>query len=234
MYARTIAIDGPAGSGKSTVGAMLADRIGHIFLDAGLLYRAITHEALANNLPPDDAVQMAGLAEALRVDIQATSTGSHLMLINGEDIAAGLHSDAVSRAVAIAAAHPEVRAHVRRIQMQIARHHRVVYAGRDIGTVVLPNADLKIFLYASLEERAARRYAALSQTSLNASLERIREDLRLRDEMDTHRAESPMKMADDAILLKTDGMTIEDVLEQLLSYARRSNNRNLMRPSYTA
>jgi cytidylate kinase len=211
---------------------MLADRIGHIFLDAGLLYRAITHQALANNLPPDDAMQMAALAEALRVDIQTIPAGGHLMLINGEDIAAGLHSDAVNHAVAVAAAHPNVRAHVRRIQIQLARHHRVVYAGRDIGTVVLPNADLKIFLYASLEERAARRYAA--QASSSASLERIREELRLRDEMDTHRAESPMKMADDAILLKTDGMTIEDVLEQLLSYARRSNNRNLMRPSYTA
>jgi cytidylate kinase len=231
MYARTIAIDGPAGSGKSTVGALLADRIGHVFLDAGLLYRAITHQALANNLPPDDARQMAALAEALRVDIQTLPADGHLMLINGADIAAGLHSEAVNRAVAIAAAHPEVRAHVRRIQMQIARHHRVVYAGRDIGTVVLPNADLKIFLYASLEERAARRYAA--QTSPNASLERIREELRLRDEMDTHRAASPMKMADDAILIKTDGLTIDEVLERLLEYARRSNNRNLMHPSYT-
>lgn len=205
-YATTIAIDGPAASGKSTLGARLAKQLNYTFVDAGTLYRAITHEALARLLDIDDEAAMGRLARNIRLDINMHG-------IN-------LHSEAVNRAVAVVAAHPEVRASVRRIQRDIAQNGRVVFAGRDIGTVVLPNADLKFFLQVSLKERVERRYSALVKTSPHITREQVWDDLLRRDELDSTRAVSPMRPADDAILIHTDGLSIDAALAVLLRYAQ--------------
>lgn len=214
MIATTIAIDGPAASGKSTLGARLADKLRYTFVDAGVLYRAITHEALAQKLNIHNEGAMVKLARGLHVEIDPQQ---RTLLLHGEN--ADLHSDAVNGAVAVVAAYPDVRESVRRIQREIAQSRAVVFAGRDIGTVVLPQADLKLFLQASLDERVERRYASLTQSTLTR--EQLREDLRNRDEMDTHRSESPMRAAEDAIVVQTDGMGIEAVLAVLMRHATR-------------
>ena len=213
-YATTIAIDGPAASGKSTLGARLADKLLYTFVDAGVLYRAITHEALSHKLDIHDEVAMVRVARHLRVEIDPQRRG---ILLQGQS--ADLHSTAVNKAVAVISAYADVRESVRRIQREIAQSRAVVFAGRDIGTVVLPNADLKLFLQASLDERVERRYASLTQAGTNITREQLREDLRKRDDMDSHRSESPMRAADDAIIIDTDGMSIDEVLAVMLHHA---------------
>lgn len=212
-YATTIAIDGPAASGKSTLGARLADKLNYTFVDAGILYRVITHEALAQKLDIHNEQAMIEVARGLQVEVDPEQR----TLLHGHN--ADLHSVEVNGAVAVVAAYPDVRESVRRIQREIARSRAVVFAGRDIGTVVLPNAELKLFLDASLDARVERRYASMSQTTITR--EQLREDLRKRDEMDAHRSESPMKAADDAIVILTDGMGIEAVLDVLMHHATR-------------
>jgi CMP/dCMP kinase len=218
-FATTIAIDGPAASGKSTLGARLADRLGYTFVDAGVLYRAITHQAITQALDVHNETVMVNLARDLHVEIDPERRG--VLCIGANDISADLHSPAVNHAVAIVAAYPDVRVSVRRIQREIARSRQIVFAGRDIGTVVLPDADLKLFLQVSLKERVERRYASSSKTTPGITREQIRDDLRRRDELDTHRAESPMRAADDAVIVRTDGLSIDAALDLLMQHAAR-------------
>lgn len=219
-YATTIAIDGPAASGKSTLGARLADKLGYTFVDAGMLYRAITHQAITQALNVHDETEMVNLAQSLHFEVDPTQRD--VLRLDGQVVSADLHSKAVNQAVAIVAAYADVRVSVRRIQREIAHSRQIVFAGRDIGTVVLPDADLKFFLQVSLKERVERRYASLIKTTPDITREQLHNDLRHRDELDTHRAESPMRPADDAIIIHTDGLSIDDALDLLLQYARRS------------
>src|SRR5689334_18907825 len=214
-YVETIAIDGPAGSGKSTVGLMLAEKLDYLFVDTGLLYRAITAQTLTQEIEVDDVESIAILARELKVDVTNPQTGPKELLIHGWSIGTHLYTEAISKMVPTIAAYGAVRSEVRRIQAEIARYGQVILAGRDIGTVVLPNADLKIFLEASLEVRAARRSAAQNISSQ----EHVMKALRIRDTQDITRAESPLRPADDAIIINTNDMNVEAVVDHILHHA---------------
>lgn len=206
---KTVAIDGPAGSGKSTIGAMLARHLGYVFVDAGILYRAITGAVLAQDIDIYDQEAVVKLAQHLEIEV-----GHNEILMNGNSIPFALHSDAINQAVPIVAAYSEVRMGVRQIQQKIAQHEGIVFSGRDIGTVVLPHAELKIYLNPSLEERASRRHAADS----TSTREQILEALRKRDWLDSVRTDSPLRIAEDAVVVNTDGMEIQEVLGLLLTH----------------
>lgn len=209
-YAHTIALDGAAGSGKSTAGSLLARRLGYVFVDAGVLYRAITHAALQTSASLTDAAQLAALAAELDVRITADQQ------VHVDGVHTTLHTDAINRTVPVVAAHPAVRQQVRQIQRRFATQGSVIFAGRDIGTVVLPDAELKIYLEVSLAERAARRHRAAP----HLPYEQILADLERRDHADTHRDESPLRIADGAVVLLGDGLTAEQVVDLMLERAR--------------
>lgn len=206
-----IAIDGPAGSGKSTLGRRLAEHLGYIFLDTGMLYRAITWAVIGNKLDIHDEAVVKRFAEKIHIWAKPKLGRVHFQ-INGH-YARNLSTPEIDALVPIIAAYGAVRERVRLLQHQIAGVYDVVYVGRDIGTVVLPDADLKIFLDVSLEERAKRRAAQSGR-----DIETIREELLLRDVADTTRDESPMALAEEAIVLQSDGLSIEELLEQVLEH----------------
>lgn len=217
-----IAVDGSAASGKSSVGRMLAERLGYRFLDTGIMYRAITWAALQRGIDPHDAEALARLASAIdmRVVLPVPGTnGAARIRIDGIDVTDKLRSPEVDEAVSAVSQSAGVRESLVQRQKEIARNGRIVMAGRDIGTVVLPDAALKLYLDASLEERAKRRHADFVQVGHESSEEAVLEDLRRRDRIDSGRELSPMKPADDAVVINTDGMTMDDVLARALSLA---------------
>lgn len=216
----TVSIDGPAGSGKSTIGQKLADQLNYMFIDAGMLYRAITEQVILETIALSDQQAVTDFAQQLSIEVEnPLYAGIHeaRILIEGIDIrTAPLHSSEINQAVPIIAAYPEVREIVRAMQRAIAAAGCCVLAGRDIGTVVLPQADLKIYLWVSLEERVQRRYEDARRSSSSLSREQIVLDLQRRDYLDSTRLESPMKIPEDAVVVKTDGMTPEEVVSYLL------------------
>jgi cytidylate kinase len=199
MSGLIIAIDGPAGSGKSSVARALADSLGWSFLDTGAMYRAVTHEALRSGLDPLDESAVADLASEITIATLPRVS------VNGRDIEDEIRSDEVNRAVSVVAANPLVRAQMVRRQRDFAAAQSVgtVVEGRDITTVVFPNATIKIFLTASLEERARRR-----DDESEASVHR-------RDVADTTRVTSPLRQADDALVLDTTGRSVDEVVEEI-------------------
>jgi CMP/dCMP kinase len=225
FYAKKIAIDGGAGSGKSTIGTKLADTLGYLFVDAGMLYRAITSEML-------NAARFSGLDiqnESAVADRLGKMGAGVLVLddkklsihVNRRIINENLHTEPINRAVPIVAAYPAVRTAVRQLQAELAQHDGLVFAGRDIGTVVMPHADLKLFLQVSLEERVNRRYKSFLESDPTITRDQIMQDMLRRDEMDSSRKESPLRPAYDAILIDTDHLGIAEVLDLVLNHARR-------------
>jgi CMP/dCMP kinase len=215
-YARIIAIDGPAGCGKSSLGQRLAEEMNYFFLDTGILYRAITRHVMNVGAKPHDPESVREYAENLSLEIEQMRTTFQFTL-NGKKVTK-LNTLQIDKLVPTVAAYPFVREKVREMQRTIATQGQVIVAGRDIGTVVLPDADLKIYLDVSLEERAARRHA--KQNEGNRSLEAVQEDMRLRDIADATREISPMQVAADAIVIRTDGMMLEEVVAVVLHHAR--------------
>lgn len=224
VYAKRIAIDGPAGSGKSTLGSKLAERLGYVFIDAGLIYRAITREVLqqtvsdTHSIPSErltDEMICLDAARGLQFDL-ATVSAQHprpQLTLNGTILDEScLHTPVINQAVPIVAAHGQVRAAVREIQRQIAQRDGIVFAGRDIGTVVLPDAEVKIYLDVSLDERANRRFVRAIQSDPHIKRDTILADLKERDHHDTTRAESPLQIAADAVIIKADGLSVDEVL----------------------
>lgn len=217
-YVETIAIDGPAGSGKSTVGAKVAEQLHYLFVDTGLLYRAITAQTLSRGLDVHDAQSIHDVAAQLKVDIDTVPQGQRQLHIHGEAVGEQLYTPVISHTVPTIAAYGVVRSEVRRIQAEIARYGQIIFAGRDIGTVVLPHAELKIFLDASIETRASRRF--LDGETRDAHVrQQILEEMRVRDTHDRTRAESPLRPADDAVMIYTDHMSIDEVVERVLDHA---------------
>lgn len=217
---RMIAIDGPAGVGKSTIGKCLADRLGYIFLDTGALYRAVTLVALRSGVPASDEAALAALAETLDLEFLRPLPGSgqlYRVFSHGEDITTQLRSEAVEEQVSVVSAHPRVRAALLERQRQLARTSPSILVGRDIGTVVLPEADLKLFLDASLEERAARRYSEVRQRGHEVAYEEVLHDLQTRDRLDSERATSPLKAAADAVRVDTNGKDVQTVMSEIES-----------------
>lgn len=214
-----IAIDGPSGAGKSSLSRRAAEALGFLYIDTGALYRAVGLAALRERLAPDDAAAVAALAERLSVTLQTGSEGQNVFL-NGEDVTAQLRSEQVSRYASAVSAVPRVRALLLETQRRLAAENDVVMDGRDIGTVVLPEAQLKIFLTASAEDRARRRYDELRARGEEADFQTVYEDLLERDRRDTARAISPLRQSPDAILLDTTGNTFEESLALLVKTIR--------------
>lgn len=215
----TITIDGPAGAGKSTLGELLAQRLGYLYFDTGVMYRALTWAALRRALDPGDAAAMAELARGLAIDIQPPSADDgrqYTVLVDDTDVTWQLRTPEVDRNVSLAAKHPAVREVLRARQRAIGQRGRVVMVGRDIGTIVLPEARLKIYLEASLAQRAARRAAELRARGAAADLAVIEADVARRDALDRH----VMDSAADALVLNNDALTPEQEVELILERLR--------------
>ena len=214
-----IAIDGPSGAGKSSLSRRAAEALGFLYIDTGALYRAVGLAALREGIAPDDATAVAALAERISVTLQTGAEGQSVFL-NGEDVTAQLRSEQVSRYASAVSAAPRVRALLLETQRRLAAENDVVMDGRDIGTVVLPDAQLKIFLTASAEDRARRRYDELRARGVETDFQTVYEDLLERNRRDTTRAISPLRQSPDAILLDTTGNTFEESLALLVKTIR--------------
>lgn len=214
-----IAIDGPVAVGKSSVGSLLAKRLGYVFFDTGMMYRAFTWKVIKSGTPPDDEQKLCQLANATRFDFVPSKEGNLLFLVDGEDVSCRLLSPEIEELVASIAKVPGVRQAMVLQQRKLAEQGKVVMAGRDISTVVLPWAPLKIFLTASTEERARRRYQELLRRGQNSSLKAVLADLKRRDDMDVHRPVSPLKPADDAVIIDTEKLTLEQVVDKIYNLA---------------
>lgn len=219
----TIAVDGPAGSGKSAVSFAVAQQLGYLFVDTGAFYRAVTFLALARGLSFDDLEGLEHLARHVQLDMTPDLDADgrqYTLLADGRDITPCLHSPEVDAHVSIAAASTGVRAALLDAQRRIATRGRVIVAGRDIGTVVLPGADLKIFLDASLDQRAERRYAQRAAQGETADLAAIRRGLAERDALDSGRDAAPLLRAPDAVYLDTTLLSLEDSILAVLEIIR--------------
>lgn len=205
---RAVAIDGPAGAGKSTMARRLAAELGYIYVDTGALYRAIGYFTLLKGVDVRDEPAVVGLLAGMRIELRFVNTEQRVFL-NDVDVTSKIRTEAVSMAASAVSALPPVRAFLLELQRGLARDSNVVMDGRDIGTVVLPGADVKIFLTASPEDRARRRYNELIDKGISAEYEAVLSDLIGRDYDDSHRAVAPLKPADDAILVDTTGNTVE-------------------------
>jgi cytidylate kinase len=223
-----IALDGPASSGKSSVGAAVAVALGFRFLDTGLLYRALTWLALERGLDPADGPAIASLTA--EIDLGADEAGRlNRVLVGGRDVAGEIRTPRVDRAVSAVSRQPEVRAALLGRQRAIAAAGGIVLAGRDIGTVVLPDADVKVWLDASAEERAARRAAERGIDPASPAGQRILDDLRRRDRIDGSREVSPARAADDAVHVRTDGNTFEETVAAVLAVVREAGGQEAVR-----
>ncbi|MDE2687382.1 MAG: (d)CMP kinase [Chloroflexota bacterium] len=212
----TLAIDGPAASGKSVVGREIARRLGLRFLDTGTMYRAITWEAIRTGVSPDDACELTAMAAHADMRLAASEDGDRLLL-DGDDITDMLRLPEVDANVSAVSAVSGVRRALVAQQRSIAADSGIVVCGRDIGTVVLPDAGAKIFLTASVDVRAKRRALEAGQ---ERDLQRVLDDMRRRDRIDRERDDSPLRPADDATIIRTDSLTVEDVVLQILSKVR--------------
>lgn len=217
---RVIAIDGPAGAGKSTVARRVATALGYLYVDTGAMYRAMTLKVLRHGIDPRDRQRVAQLARETDIALATGPEGAPQVVLDGVDVTAHLREPGVDRAVSVVAAIPEVRQRLLEVQRELARRGRVVLEGRDTGTHVAPEADLKIFLTASPDERARRRYLELVAAGHPVTLEQVEEALRQRDRQDMTRPAAPLQRAADAIEIDTTGRTIDAVVEEILRYCR--------------
>lgn len=208
-----IAIDGPAAGGKTTVAKILASHLGLVYLDTGAMYRASAYEALKNGIDIHDSAAVEKMTVAMHLDMQpdAASAAGHKMIANGEDITSELHSPEVSTAVSVVAAIPAVRRDMVRRQQEFAARGGVVMAGRDIGSVVMPNAELKFYLDADLKERARRRFADMQASGRDITLEEVEQQLAERDYQDSHRADSPLCIAPGAEVIDCSKISADKV-----------------------
>ena len=215
MTISTIAIDGPAASGKSTVGELLARRLGYLYFDTGVMYRAVTWAALNRGIPIEDEAAVVALAGKLHIEVSpptADDGRQYTVLADGVDITWEIRTPAVNADVSPVSAYPGVRREMVRQQRRVAQGGRVVMVGRDIGTVVLPDADLKIYLDASVEERARRRWEEERARGENSDYEAVLASMRRRDRIDSSREASPLRAAKDAVVLDTTALDIEGVM----------------------
>ncbi len=221
--ARVIAIDGPAASGKSTLGERLAKALGYLYVDTGIMYRAVTLAALRASVPIEDEATVTKIAQEIDLDILPPSKPDGRMydvLIDGEDVTWEIRSSQVDANVSQVSMYPGVREAMTRRQREIGKRGRVVMVGRDIGTVVLPDADLKIYLDASVEARAERRYKECQERGEPADLENILEAMRARDHLDSTRVLAPLRSAPDAVIIDTTSMDREQVFARVIALAK--------------
>lgn len=211
-----IAIDGPAGAGKSTIAKKLSARLGFLYLDTGAMYRAVALKVLREGIDFNDEAKINSVVKNISIRI-AYENGAQKIFADGEDVSEKIREHAVSSAASKVSALPCVRIKLVELQREIAKQTDTILDGRDIGTYVLPNAEFKFFLTASVDERAKRRYDELVQKGAECSLEQIKSDMAARDYNDSHREFAPLKKADDAIEVDTTHMSIEEVAEHMLN-----------------
>ena len=214
-----IAIDGPAGAGKSTIARLAAGQLGFIYVDTGAMYRAMALYFLRRgaNLADEEAVGAA--CKDIHVEIRYEA-GEQQVLLNGENVTGQIRTDQVGNAASAISKYPAVRAALLELQRSLARTNSVIMDGRDIGTLVLPDADLKIYLTASTAVRAMRRYKEFLEKGVDCTLESVEQDVIRRDEQDMNRTTAPLKQAEDAVYLDASDMNISQVVEKILSLAR--------------
>ncbi len=216
-----IAIDGPASSGKSTVAAILARELGYLYFDTGVMYRAVTLAALNEKIPIENESGVTKVAENARIDVEPQSVEDgrqYDVKLNGMDVTWDIRSREVEAQVSPVSTYAGVRRAMTEQQRRIGLRGKVVMVGRDIGTVVLPEASLKIYLDASVEERAHRRYKELIQRGEKVEYDAIVDNLKSRDQIDSNRKVAPLKIAPDAIYVLTDGLTVDQVVQKIKSY----------------
>lgn len=214
-----IAIDGPAGAGKSTIAKKVAKELGFIYVDTGAMYRAMALYFLRNQITADDENGIAAACEEIQVSI-SYDNGEQQIILNGENVTGYIRTEEVGNMASASSVYPAVRAKLLDLQRNLARTNDVIMDGRDIGTCVLPDAPLKIYLTASVETRGERRYKELTQKGISCNLEEICRDIKERDARDMNREIAPLKQAEDAILVDSSDMSIEEVADTIVSYAR--------------
>lgn len=214
-----VAIDGPAGAGKSTVARCVADRLGFAFLDTGAMYRAATWRAITHGVSFDDSAAVAESTRAMRLEM-TEENGAKRIYVDGEEVTDAIRSPEVTRQIYRLDENAEVRAHLVALQRAAGAVRPTVAEGRDIGTVVFPKAKCKVFMDASIDERARRRAAELARKNTPVDLATLREEIRIRDEKNRTRAIAPLRCAEDAILIDTTTMTIDEVVEKIVALAR--------------
>jgi cytidylate kinase len=221
MTTTTIAMDGPAASGKSTVGRLLAEKLNYVMLDTGFMYRAVTLAALNAGLNLDDETAVTQLATTLNLDVQSSAgheDGRHYTaLLNGQDITWALRTPEVEANVSLVASYVGVRQEMVKRQREFGLRGNIVMVGRDIGTVVMPDAPLKLYITASAEERARRRWRDRQAQGHPDTFDHILADVKRRDDYDSHRQHSPLKPADDAIIIDTTNRSVEQIVDTIIN-----------------
>lgn len=209
-----VAIDGPAGAGKSTIAKKLAKDLGYIYVDTGAMYRAMAYYFIQNGIAADDIEKIAESCKTIDISIEYRD-GEQCVILNGENVNGVIRTEEVGRMASLTSVHPVVREKLVELQRQLAQKADVIMDGRDIGTVVLPNADVKIYLTASSKVRAERRYRELVEKGVECNLDDIEKDIIERDYQDMHREISPLKQAQDAVLLDSSTLDIDGVVEKM-------------------
>ncbi len=218
--AMNVAIDGPAGAGKSTIAKAIAAKMGYVYVDTGAMYRAMALYFLRSNISKDDEAKISTSVDDIVVSIKYEDGAQHVIL-NGEDVTGLIRTEEVGNMASATSVYGPVRTKLVALQQELAKTTDVIMDGRDIGTVVLPNADVKIFLTASVECRAKRRYDELVAKGQEADFDQIAKDIEERDYRDSHREISPLKQAEDAILVDSSDMTIDEVVDTIIGYCKK-------------
>ena len=211
----TVAIDGPSGAGKSTISRKAAEKFGFIYVDTGAIYRTIGLATKIRGVSLDDTAAVVALLPTLEIELKYNDAGEQHMYLDGNDVSRDIRLPEVSMLASKVSAIPEVRAFLVDMQRGMAEKYDVIMDGRDIGTVILPNADLKIFLTADVRDRARRRYEELHAKGMEKPFDEVLAEMEKRDEQDTQRAAAPLKAADDAVLLDTSGNTLEESIDEV-------------------
>ena len=214
-----IAIDGPAGAGKSTVAKKVADTLEYIYIDTGAMYRALTLKALKQNIDLDSKEEVSNMAQNSEVKFEKVNEKERVIL-DGEDVTDKIRTNKVSNNVSLVAKIKAVRERLVKLQREMAAQGGVVMDGRDIGTVVLPDADVKVFLNATVEERTMRRYEDLKESGEEVDFEKLKQEIIRRDEIDKNREVSPLKKAEDAHEVDTTNLSISEVVEEIINFCR--------------
>ncbi|MGO3733085.1 MAG: (d)CMP kinase [Vagococcus sp.] len=215
-----IAIDGPASAGKSTVAKILAKELSYIYCDTGAMYRALTFAAIKFDVDLDDEMKLVDLLSRITIEFEQQIDGQHV-LVNGMDVTSEIRESLVTNSVSKVSAYKDVRQELVTRQKDIASSNSIVMDGRDIGTVVLPHADLKIFLIASVEERAERRFKENQEKGIQTDFEQLKKEIAARDHYDSTRENSPLVQADDAILVDTSGLNIDEVVKEIKNHLNK-------------
>lgn len=218
--AMNVAIDGPAGAGKSTIAKAIAAKMGYVYVDTGAMYRAMALYFLRAGIASNDEEKISSVVDDISVFIKYEDGAQHVIL-NGEDVTGLIRTEEVGNMASASSVYAPVRSKLVALQQELAKTTDVIMDGRDIGTVVLPNADVKIFLTASVECRAKRRFDELVAKGMEADFDKIAKDIEERDYRDSHREISPLKQAEDAILVDSSDMTIDEVVNTIIGYCNK-------------